>query len=363
MQTLGNNVPQNQKQDEQAQPLIESQVSKEAEAEQAGRTENDGLSQAAAGSISSSDPSATTIASTSDQPKPSTPSAVANESLSAPNNSTAPNPSSSTHHLPPAPKRFSSATISKQFLHKAASGAGSKSDSSFQHAKPAPSTSAFGGWLPAFPPISRQYEHTFQYECHNTLHQSKPDVFISFPKAFSRPAQPTPAAHPSRLVTAKLTRNGPSSASSTGWNTPRPNSATNPSSERPNSTAKSGTSGKPWGDMKRVTTSVSFVDAASDFPTPAEVARGKTSQVVKPPRQVTLQLTTDGTSITPLNEAEDAFHGVHLDLKAHHWDDEADDDDYLGEGVVLADGMQYNVPPTATAESHPSTIARRSRQH
>ncbi|KAG9049776.1 hypothetical protein FS837_009192 [Tulasnella sp. UAMH 9824] len=350
MQTLDNNVPQNQKQDEQAQPLIESQVSKEVEAEQAGRAkaENDGPSQAvaAAGSTSSSDPSATTIASTSDQPKPSTPSAVANESPSAPNNPTAANPSSSTHHPPPAPKRFSSATISKQFLHKATSGAGSKSDSSSQHAKPAPSTSALGG--------------------------------------NSRPAQPTPAAHPSRLVTAKLTTNGPSSASSTGWNTPRPNSATNtanpspvqtpgvvapsskqtlplaanvnPSSERPNSAAKSGTSGKPWGDMKKVTTSVPVVNAASDFPTAAEVARGKTSQVAKPPKQVPPQLNTDGTSKTPLNESEDAFRGVHLDPKAHHWDDdEADDDNYLGEVVEFADGTQYSVPPTATAESHPST--------
>lgn len=350
MQTLDNNVPQNQKQDEQAQPLIESQVSKEGEAEQAGRAkvENDGPSQAipAAGSTTPSDPSTTAIVPTSDQPKPSTLSAVANESPLASNSSTAANPSSSTHHPPPAVKRFSSATISKQFLHKATSGAGSKSDSASQGAKPASSNSALSG--------------------------------------NSRPAQPTPAAHPSRLVTAKLTTNGPSSASSTGWNTPRPNSATNTanpspaqtpgitapsskqsvplaananlSSERPNSATRSGASGKPWGDMKKVTTSVPVVNAVSDFPTAAEVARGKTSQVVKPPKQVPPQLATDSPPKAILNESEDAFRGVHLDPKAHHWDeDEGDDDNFLGETVEFADGTQYSVPPTATAESHPST--------
>ncbi|KAG8934509.1 hypothetical protein FRC01_002241 [Tulasnella sp. 417] len=349
MQTPDNNEPQNQKQDEQAQPLIESQVSKEGEAEQAGRakTENDGPSQATvdASSTTSSDPSTTTIASTSDQPKPSTPSAAANESPLTTSNSTATNPSSSTHHPPPAVKRFSSATISKQFLHKATSGAGSKSESSSQHAKPAPSSSALGG--------------------------------------NSRPAQPTPAAHPSRLVTGKLTTNGPSSANSTGWNTPRTNSATNTanpspvqtpgiaapsskqsvppaanansSSEWPNSATRSGASGKPWGDMKKVPPSVPVVNAASDFPTAAEVARGKTSQAVKPSKQLPPQLTTDGTSKAPLNDSEDAFRGLHLDPKGPHWDEDEGDDNYLGEVVEFGDGTQYSVPPTATAETHPST--------
>ncbi|KAG8953341.1 hypothetical protein FRC04_002751 [Tulasnella sp. 424] len=344
MQTLDHNVPQNQDQDEQAQPLIVSQVSKDGDVEQAGRakTEDDGPSQAITltASTPESDPSTPTIASTSDQPKSSSSSTAASEPASASNIAPATNLSSSTHHPPPAVKRFSSATISKQFLHKATSGAGSRSDSTSQHSKPAPSNSALSG--------------------------------------NSRPAQPTPTAHPSRLVTAKLTTNGPSSASSPGWNTPRPNSAINtanpspaqtpgvlvpsskqsapavanpnPSSEQSNSATRSG---KPWGDVKKGAAGGPVVNVASDFPTAAEVARK--SQASKPQKQIPPQLATDAASKALLNDSEDAFRGVHLDPKAHHWDDdEGDDDNYLGEVVEFADGTQYSVPPTATAENHPS---------
>lgn len=344
MQTLDHNVPQNQNQDEQAQPLIVSQISKEGDGEQAGRakTENDGPSQAITltGSTPPSDPSTPTIASTSDQPKSSSSSTAASEPAAASNIAPATNLSSSTHHPPPAVKRFSSTTISKQFLHKATSGAGSRSDSTSQHSKPVPSNSALSG--------------------------------------NPRPAQPTPTAHPSRLVTAKLTTNGPSSASSPGWNTPRPNSAintanpspaqtpgvlvpsgkqsapavasANPSSEQSNSATRSG---KPWGDVKMGAAVAPVVNVASDFPTAAEVARK--SQASKPQKQIPPQLITDAASKAVLNDSEDAFRGVHLDPTATHWDDdEADNDNFLEEVVKFADGTQYSVPPTATAENHPS---------
>ncbi|KAG9006036.1 hypothetical protein FRB90_010096, partial [Tulasnella sp. 427] len=330
MQSLDNNVSPTQKDDDQTQPLISSEPSKEVDAERAGgakTTENDGPSQstAPAGPISST-----------------TSSNIAYESNITPNHPATTTSSSAAHHAPPAAKRFSSATISKQFLNKATSGGG-KADGVSQHQKSAPSGSALSG--------------------------------------NQRPTQPTPAAHSSRLVTARLTTIGPTSANSTGWNTPRTNSATNTANpspvqtpglsaankqlplsaattnqppERSNSNVKGGAPGKPWGDVKKVAVAPPAVSAANDFPTAAEVARGK-AQATKPPKQIPPQLATDSSLKALSNESADAFRGLHLDPKSQHWDeDEEDNDNYLGEVVEFGDGARYSVPPTATTETHPT---------
>ncbi|KAG8905936.1 hypothetical protein FRB99_007941 [Tulasnella sp. 403] len=285
-------------------------------------------------------------------PKPSTTKlstndAAAIEPVATPTNAVEPASSQTTVITPtPAPfpstKRFSSATISKKFMQKAASLA------------PGGPSSPAGN-------------------------SSTKSQNVGSSSSVGRPTLQTPHTQPSRLVTAKLTTSAVSSASSTGWNTPRPGSAVasahaspaqtpsvaqasnKPSfatpngvqpSDRSSTVTRQSSSARPWGDVKK--TAPSYSSAPNEFPTAAEVAQGKSQS--RPPKTVPNQPNPAGSKSTKEtdNFTTDAFRGVHLDPNAHHWDeDDGEDSDFLGNVLEFGDGTQYSVPPTATAEVPP----------
>ncbi|CCM01645.1 uncharacterized protein FIBRA_03706 [Fibroporia radiculosa] len=208
-----------------------------------------------------------------------------------------------------------------------------------------------------------------------------------------KPAVPAAQAH-SRLVTAKLTA-APQSATTTGpgWSRPPssvPSTAPTPpaaSNSKPIAVpapttghaapqptpigkviqpqprgvsemfvgvVKKDNINKPaWGNTKGMTPIVSNLNAAaSDFPTAAEVAQGRTSKVLE--KQEAAE--TAAAQKQAVSAEEDTFRGVHLDPNAHHWDEMEEDDDniFLGGVIEFEDGRQYKIQPTEVTQQSSS---------
>ncbi|KAF8312013.1 hypothetical protein DL93DRAFT_2229326 [Clavulina sp. PMI_390] len=183
--------------------------------------------------------------------------------------------------------------------------------------------------------------------------------------------QPTPPH--SRLVTAKLTGIAQTSASPTAvWKSPSSSvpstSASTPALQhaQPNFSAPIGSSttkpgpptkpssshpGKVWSANSGPPSAILPNGAAREFPTAAEVANIK-----KAKEEAAAAAVLDAAALKLQQAATaDAFRGMHLDPKAHHWDDDEDEDDFLNEVIEFGDGTQYTVkhedplPPAGTA--------------
>ncbi|KAG8747993.1 hypothetical protein FRC10_009745 [Ceratobasidium sp. 414] len=202
----------------------------------------------------------------------------------------------------------------------------------------------------------------------------------------TRLAMPNPAT-PSRLVTKKLTTATPAPSVSGGWSlraTPPASLSSSPAPGDPPA-AQLHPSAKPPGpaDALKRPALVSSSSALStdsrpsavtsrdqspvkawasvpvpagdlgrnlqDFPTAAEAAADHSEgQGAKRPGASTTQEpdSTDAPPHTDEGDTRDSFRGVHLDPKAHHWDEMEDEsNDFLGEVIDFGDGKTYTVPP------------------
>lgn len=101
--------------------------------------------------------------------------------------------------------------------------------------------------------------------------------------------------------------------------------------------------GKPaWRPTPRTASGMS---SNADFPTAAEVARVEASQL-QDKKDAAL---AEAAKQEALQHEADAFRGVHLDPKAHHWDEMAEDgDDFLDGVIEFEDGKQYTVKQAVT---------------
>ncbi|KAG9104944.1 hypothetical protein FRC06_005011 [Ceratobasidium sp. 370] len=256
-------------------------------------------------------------------------------------------------------KRFTSMNINKKFLAKTAAAASPGSSSSSAAPKAQASTSA------------------------------------------TRLVMPNPATH-SRLVTKKLTTATPVPSVSGGWSLRATPPASLSSSPAPGDApaAQLHPSAKPLGpaDALKRPTLVSSTSALStdsrpsavtsrdqspvkawasvpvptgdlgrnlqDFPTAAEAAADHSEgQGAKRPGTSTTQElhNADALSHTDEGDARDSFRGVHLDPKAHHWDEMEDEsNDFLGEVIDFGDGKTYTVPPEEE-ENAATTVSKETR--
>ncbi|KAG8710858.1 hypothetical protein FRC08_016628 [Ceratobasidium sp. 394] len=201
----------------------------------------------------------------------------------------------------------------------------------------------------------------------------------------TRLVMPNPAA-PSRLVTKKLTTTTPAASVSGGWSlrpTPPASLSSSPAPGDASATQLYPSAKPPPADVLKRPALVSSTSALStdsrpsaatsrdqspvkawasvpvptgdlgrnlqDFPTAAEAAADHSGgQGAKRPGNSTIQEphSTDAPLHTEEGDARDSFRGVHLDPKAHHWDEMEDEsNDFLEEVIDFGDGKTYTVPP------------------
>ncbi|KAF7789230.1 hypothetical protein EIP86_000171 [Pleurotus ostreatoroseus] len=204
--------------------------------------------------------------------------------------------------------------------------------------------------------------------------------------AIQKPALQTASSH-SRLVTAKLTAEGPrSTITGPGWSrppstssssgpaqpvgttskpSPGPTPGTTPAAvppppgkiiqPQPRGFNESGTSRRDnatrpaWGAAAKAPSApISSADLSQDFPTAAEVAQVRSAKILEKKHAA-----EEATAHKEALAAEaDAFRGVHLAPNVHHWDeDEGDDSNFLDEVIEFDDGRQYTIPQQAEQTS------------
>ncbi|KAG6832239.1 hypothetical protein H0H92_004204 [Tricholoma furcatifolium] len=223
--------------------------------------------------------------------------------------------SSSSHQSStPQPKRFSAVNINKKFLEKNSTATSSPiSQPAIKAGVPAPSSTGAGWSRPSSAaPNNAPGAHS--------PHDSSPPL-----PASSLATTASPSGAPQLPHAGKVIQPQPRTATSIG-----------------NLSQKDTLVSKPvWGNPKPAATS-RWTDVRDDFPTAAEVAKA-THRTAK------LHDTRETTpSIAPARQSRmedaDTFRGVHLDPKAHHWDEmEEDDDNFLDSVIEFGDGRQYKV--------------------
>lgn len=234
------------------------------------------------------------------------------------------------------PKKFSAVNINKKFLQKTSATSSTPSATS-SHI----STAKSGSPTPRLA-VQPSGSHSRLVTAKLT---STPQLSATTGSSWSRPSSATPSA--------TSTTPAPSNAQQ-----PQPSLPIPPAPQlahvgkviqpQPRSTAsstalltkKDGLPAKPAWRNSKPTSGVSFTDNATDFPTAAEVAQGRTARSDDNKSDELLQSKGAGP-----HEA-DAFRGLHLDPNAHHWDEEEDDDNFLDKVIEFGDGRQYNVIPT-----------------
>ncbi|KAG8697630.1 hypothetical protein FRC09_007744 [Ceratobasidium sp. 395] len=211
---------------------------------------------------------------------------------------------------------------------------------------------------------------------------------------------PNPAT-PSRLVTKKLTAAAPTSSTSGGWlratppaslsSSPAPGDAPTaqpPPSVKPlgladalkrptlvSSTSALSTDSRPSAVTSRDQSPVKAWASVSvptgdlgrnlqDFPTAAEAAADHSEvQGAKRPGASAVQEEHGAENLlhTEEGDARDSFRGIHLDPKAHHWDEMEDEsNDFLGDVIDFGDGKTYTVPPEEE-DNVTGTVSKESR--
>ncbi|KAI6159622.1 hypothetical protein EDD17DRAFT_898939 [Pisolithus thermaeus] len=246
------------------------------------------------------------------------------------------NSSSNTAFPNLPPKKFSAVNINKKFLQKTSATSSAPSTAS-SHI----STAKSGSPTPR-PAVQPSGSHSRLVTAKLT---STPQLSAATGSSWSRPSSATPSA--------TSTTPAPSNAQQPQSSVPVPPASQlahvgkviqpQPRSTAPSTsllTKKDGLPAKPAWRNSKPTSGVAFTDNATDFPTAAEVAQGRTARPDDNKSDELLQSKGAGP-----HEA-DAFRGLHLDPNAHHWDEEEDDDNFLDNVIEFGDGRQYNVIPT-----------------
>ncbi|KZT06357.1 uncharacterized protein LAESUDRAFT_192554 [Laetiporus sulphureus 93-53] len=246
----------------------------------------------------------------------------------------------------PHPKKFSHSNINKKFLEKTLSTSSPGSSSSVSSAAKVGSTTP-KPMAQTAPSHSRLV---------TTKLTASPQPSMTTGPGWSRPPSsvssvaPTPSSatnpKPPPLLTSTTNTSAPQPAPAGKVIQPQPRGA---SEMFATSVKKDGPSRPAWGNAKNAATVVSKLDAvASDFPTAAEVAQGRTSRAL----EIKEAAQASEVQKQALAAEEDTFRGVHLDPKAHHWDEmEEDNDDFLGGVIEFEDGRQYKVEETEIVQS------------
>ncbi|KAI0048012.1 hypothetical protein FA95DRAFT_1141674 [Auriscalpium vulgare] len=244
----------------------------------------------------------------------------------------------------PHPKKFSAFNINKKFLEKNTATPGSSQNSLASTSSKSAGTSA----KPS-PALSTSHSRLVTTK----LTALAPPSTTTGP-GWSRPASATPPVAPSPGATANAANviaspapHGPPQLPHVGKVIqPQPRGVA-PAAPASKQEGLKNLHSKPvWGNLKPGGLNSIGADAKvqNDFPTAAEVAQARIVRTVDRPLDKNVAPVVGPAQKQAAIEA-DTFRGVHLDPNAHHWDEEEDNDDFLGGVIEFGDGRQYQIQP------------------